>query len=106
MAFYGNNACHSWAKFSGSGNVSSTVEGHNVSSAADNGEADYTINFTTSFSNTDYCQVAGSDNGSSQVRCNCRHTQNTGSYRFKTMTTADSGGANDASNGMIAFFGK
>ena len=92
-----------WAKFNGSGDVAATVVGGNVSSAVDNGEADYTINFTVAFPDTNYCQMAGSDNGSDQVRCNCRHTQSTGSYRFKTMTTADSGGAFDASNGMIAF---
>ena len=104
MAFYGNNAVHCWCKFEGSGNVASTAVGHNVSSAADNGEADYTINFTTSFSDTNYCQATGSDNGSGQMRVNCRHTQATGSYRFITRT--DSGGANDPSNGMVSFFGK
>ena len=104
MAFYGHNACHAWAKFNGSGNVASTVEGHNISSAADNGEADYTINFTTNFSSTDsYCQATGSDNGSGQIRVNCRHTQAAGSYRF---ITRHASGANDAGNGMVSFFGK
>ena len=104
MAFYGNNACHCWAKFTGSGDVAATVEGHNVSSAADNGEGDYTINFTTDFTDADYCQVTGSDNTSSQIRVNCRVSQAVGSYRFVTRTSSD--GLNDPSNGMVSFFGK
>ena len=103
MAFYGNNACHCWAKFHGSGNVSSTVEGHNVSSAADNGEGDYTINFTTDFTDVDYCQVTGSDNTSSQIRVNCRVSQAVGSYRFVTRGASDN--KNDPDNGMCAFIG-
>ena len=104
MAFHGNNACHCWAKFSGSGDVAATVEGHNVSSAADNGEGDYTINFTTDFTDVDYCQASGSDNTSSQLRVNCRVSQAVGSYRFVTRGASDN--KNDPANGMVAFFGK
>ena len=104
MAFHGNNACHCWAKFSGSGNVASTVEGHNVSSGVDNGEGDYTINFSTNFTDVDYCQVTGSDNTSSQIRVNCRVSQAVGSYRFVTRGASDN--KNDPNNGMVAFFGK
>ena len=104
MAFHGNNACHCWAKFSGSGNVASTVEGHNVSSGVDNGEGDYTINFSTNFTDVDYCQVTGSDNTSSQIRVNCRVAQAVGSYRFVTRGASDN--KNDPANGMVSFFGK
>ena len=104
MAFHGNNACHCWAKFSGSGNVASTVEGHNVSSGVDNGEGDYTINFSTNFTDVDYCQVTGSDNTSSQIRVNCRVSQAVGSYRFVTRGASDN--KNDPANGMVSFFGK
>jgi len=103
MALNGSNACHCWCKFQGSGNVSSTAVGYNVSSAADNGEGDYTVNFSTNFSSTDYCQAAGSDNTSSQLRVNCRHTQAAGSYRFVTRGASDN--LNDPHNGMISFFG-
>ena len=103
MAFYGNNACHCWAKFTGSGDVAATVEGHNVSSASDNGEGDYTINFTTDFTDVDYCQVTGSDNTSSQIRVNCRVSQAVGSYRFVTRGASDN--QNDPDNGMCAFIG-
>ena len=104
MALFGGNACHCLAKFQGSGNVSSTVEGYNVSTAADNGEGDYTINFTTDFTDVDYCQVTGSDNTSSQIRVNCRVSQAVGSYRFVTRGASDN--KNDPANGMVAFFGK
>ena len=104
MAFYGNNACHCWAKFSGSGNVASTVEGHNVSSATDNGEGDYTISFNTDFTDVDYCQASGRDNTDSQIRVNCRVSQAVGSYRFVTRGASDN--KNDPHNGMVSFFGK
>ena len=90
-----------WCKFEGSGNVATSAVGGNISSAADNGEGDYTVNFTVAFPNTDYCQMTGSDNGSNQMRVNCRHTQSTGSYRFITKGSSDN--TNDPSNGMIAF---
>ena len=103
MALNGSNAVHSWCKFEGSGNVSSTAVGYNVSSATDNGEGDYTINFTTAFSNTNYCQLTGSDNTVNQIRVNCRSAQNTGSYRFVTRGASDN--KNDPANGMVAFIG-
>ena len=104
MAFVGKNGCFAWAKFNGSGNVASTVVGYNISSAADNGEGDYTINFTTNCESSEgYSQATGSDNGSGAMRVNCRHTQTASSYRFITRNSGD--GANDPSNGMVSFFG-
>ena len=90
-----------WAKFTGSGDVAATVVGGNISSAVDNGEGDYTVNFTVAFPDTDYCQLAGSDNGQNTLRVNCRVSQSTGSYRFVTRGASDN--KNDPSNGMIAF---
>jgi len=90
-----------WCKFTGSGDVANTAVGGNISSAVDNGEGDYTVNFTVAFPNTDYCQLTGSDNTSSQIRVNCRVDQQTGSYRFVTRGSSDN--KNDPANGMIAF---
>ena len=104
MAFRGVNAIHVWCKFSGSGDVANTAVGSNVSSAADNGEGDYTINFSSNFSDTNYCHLTGSDNTSSQIRVNCRVSQAVGSYRFVTRGASDN--KNDPNNGMVAFFGK
>ena len=104
MALNGSNACHCWCKFNGSGNVSSTAVGYNVTSAVDNGEGDYTINFDVNFgSASDYCQVTGSDNTRNQLRVNCRVSQAAGSYRFETRGASDN--KNDPDNGMVAFFG-
>ena len=90
-----------WCKFSGSGDVANTAVGGNISSAADNGEGDYTVNFEVAFPDTNYCQLTGSDNTSSQIRVNCRVDQATGSYRFVTRGASDN--KNDPNNGMIAF---
>tara|TARA_R100000231_G_scaffold3724_1_gene6503 strand:- start:53 stop:373 length:321 start_codon:yes stop_codon:yes gene_type:complete len=103
MAFIGKNGCLAWCKFTGSGDVANTAIGYNISSAADNGEGDYTVNFTTSCDGSEsYAQATGSDNGSGQIRINCRHTQTASSYRF---TTRHASGQNDPSNGMVSFFG-
>ena len=57
-----------WAKFNGSGNVASSVVGGNISSAVDNGEGDYTINFSTNCDGSEsYSQATGSDNGVNQI---------------------------------------
>ena len=90
-----------WCKFSGSGDVENTAVGGNITSAADNGEGDYTVNFEVAFPDTNYCQLTGSDNTVNQIRVNCRHTQSTGSYRFVTRGASDN--KNDPDNGMIAF---
>ena len=90
-----------WCKFSGSGDVANTAVGGNITSAADNGEGDYTVNFEVAFPDTNYCQLTGSDNTVNQIRVNCRHTQSTGSYRFVTRGASDN--KNDPDNGMIAF---
>ena len=104
MAFIGKNGCFAWCKFTGSGDVANTAVGYNISSAVDNGEGDYTVNFSTNCDSSEgYSQSTGSDNGVNQIRINCRHTQTASSYRFKTRTSSD--GVNDPSNGMISFFG-
>ena len=90
-----------WCKFDGSGNVASSAVGGNISSAVDNGEGDYTVNFTVAFADTNYCQLTGSDNTQNQIRVNCRIDQSTGSYRFCTRGASDN--KNDPDNGMIAF---
>ena len=103
MALIGGNAVHVWCKFSGSGDVANTAVGHHVSSAADNGEGDYTVNFSSNFSDTNYCHLTGSDNTQNQLRVNCRVSQAVGSYRFVTRGASDN--KNDPDNGMCAFIG-
>jgi hypothetical protein len=47
-----------WVSFNGTGTVS-IRSSFNVSSITDNGTGDYTINFTTAFSDTNYSFVSG-----------------------------------------------
>lgn len=48
-----------WVNFNGTGTIS-IRDSFNVSSITDNGTGDYTINFITPFTNTDYCFVTWS----------------------------------------------
>jgi len=61
---YGSTAtaygCRAWVNFQGSGTVAIRQSG-NVSSITDNGTGDYTMNFSTSMPDVNYC-VAGSCN--------------------------------------------
>jgi hypothetical protein len=47
---------HTWVHFDGTGTVS-IIESTNVSSITDNGTGDYTVNFTTALTNTNYGMV-------------------------------------------------
>jgi hypothetical protein len=51
-----------WVNFNGTGTVAIRAS-YNVSSITDNGTGDYTINFATAFSNTNYAVVGGAGNG-------------------------------------------
>ena len=53
MAFRGDNACHCWVNFNGTGTVA-IRDSHNVSSVTDNGTGQYTVNFSTNASAADY----------------------------------------------------
>lgn len=51
--------CKAWVNFNGTlADITSTMVGYNVSSITDNGTGDYTLNFTTSMSDSNY-SVAG-----------------------------------------------
>ena len=47
-------ACRAWVNFNGTGTVAIRASG-NVSSITDNGSGDYTVNFTTAMSDSNYC---------------------------------------------------
>jgi len=57
-------ACRAWVNFDGTGTVSIRDSG-NVSSITDNGEADYTVNFTTAMPDADYSAVLSGRRGDS-----------------------------------------
>ena len=50
--------CRAWVNFNGYGTLSIRGDG-NVSSLTDNASADYTINFSTSMPDVNYCAVFG-----------------------------------------------
>tara|TARA_B100000424_G_C22637974_1_gene352922 strand:+ start:109 stop:423 length:315 start_codon:yes stop_codon:yes gene_type:complete len=53
MAYYGTNAATAWVNF----NESSIREDFGVSSVTDNGTGNYTVNFSTSMGDSNYCAV-------------------------------------------------
>jgi len=55
---FGRAALSAWVNFDGTGAVS-IRDSLNVSSITDNGNGDYTVNFTTAFATTDYCTTLG-----------------------------------------------
>lgn len=76
----GGNACTAWVSFNGTG-TPAIRGGYNVTSVTDNGTGDYTINFSTGMSNTNYAAVtsalqAGVNMNSSEII-----SQATGSVR-------------------------
>lgn len=51
-------ACRAWVNFNGTGTVAIRASG-NVSSIADNGVGNYTVNFTTAISDNNYSVASG-----------------------------------------------
>jgi len=84
-------SARAWVNFTGTGTVAINASG-NVSSITDNGVGDYTMNFTTAMSDTNYA-VAGAVfiTSGSQARSlggAANYTFATGSLRFQTMSTS------------------
>jgi len=94
-----------WIRFNGTG-TPAIVSSYNVTSITDNGTGDYTITFTTAFSNTNYCLIAtadsqiGSTNATRSVEI---HTLSVGSVRIQTVNTA--GGLEDMEYVSLVIFG-
>lgn len=53
-----NQAVRAWVNFDGTG-TPTIRDAHNVTSITDNGTGDYTVNFTTGFSDTNYIMHSG-----------------------------------------------
>lgn len=56
-------ACRAWVNFNGTGTVAIRGSG-NVSSITDNGTGDYTVNFTTSMPDANYCVASSASSNS------------------------------------------
>lgn len=88
-----NGAAKAWVNFNGTGTVAIRAQ-FNVSSITDNGVGDYTINFSTAFSDTNY-SIAGNGGLTGEtfgciLQSNAAGSRTTSSYRFRTVSPADS----------------
>ena len=83
-----NGRAKAWVHFDGTAsNVSSTANGYNVSTIADNGAGDYTVNFTNNMANANYAvAISGKANGGSSAipipHYNISGAMTTSSMRF------------------------
>jgi hypothetical protein len=90
-----------WVNFNGTGTVAIRAS-NNVSSITDNGNGDYTVNFTTAMPDANYCVSNYSPSTSSNWFWGRVVSYSTTAYRF---VTVDSGGTlTDTLHGNIAIF--
>jgi hypothetical protein len=78
--------CRAWVNFNGTGTVAIRAS-FNVSSITDNGTGDYTVNFTTAMSDTNYAVAGSANTASSFTNAVVSRVLNTGSVRFVTNTS-------------------
>lgn len=94
--------CRAWVNFDGTTNTAGfcTIRGSgNVTSVADNGTGDYTVNFTTAMPDANYTPVFSStnftDNNGSQTTSTCR---------FRCFSKASTTTNQDSATACAAFF--
>ena len=94
-----------WVNFNGTGTVA-IRDDFNVSSISDNGTGDYTVNFSNSFSNANYCSPVsnGTTTGGRYGIIADSDSKGTDNARFFSFQTS-SGSSLDAEEVSIAFFG-
>jgi hypothetical protein len=106
--------CRAWVNFNGTGTVAIRASG-NVSSITDNGTGDYTVNFTTAMSDTNYAALITSTNRSSGSNNNQSHgyystdditpvTYTTSAVRITTAKLTSTTGFNDMATVSVAVF--
>ena len=109
-----SGSAKAWINFNGTTATSNTDmtgvrDSFNISSLVDVGTGHYTVNFSTAFSNTNYCYTDGGDSDTGGVRTVKSVTQNTNCFTFRTVgrTTALISTAVffDPSTVCLAFFG-
>ena len=97
--------CRAWVNFDGTGTVAIRASG-NVSSITDVGVGDYTVNFTTALSDTNYATICNANcdrNGASFSGWFGVNATNAGVYANKT-TTAVRVGTITSGSAAIDFF--
>ena len=80
-----------WVNFDGTASdITSTVNGYNVSTITDEGTGQYTINFTTDFANTNYAVTHGSKYAAGNGYFHWYHNEAVGSIGIRFISSAGS----------------
>ena len=103
-----DNIVLAWVSFNGTG-TPAIEDDFNVSTITDNGNGDYTVNYTTNLPNDDYCCVGMSMRDSDNISALCmKGDANPASYkRVESVRLSNRDNANnavDCSNASIACF--
>jgi hypothetical protein len=100
--------CTAWVNFDGTGTVSIN-DSFNVSSITDNGTGDYTINFSSTYANSNYCLTAWcrdfDTNGDAACSALSGDTKTTSAIQIRTVNTFNTGGSFDLPEICVAIFG-
>jgi len=108
LASGSTGVCRAWVNFSSNGSTATITSSYNVSSVVRNSTLNYTITFTTPFSNANYAFTFGGSNVN-----NSSGTNFTGFYAYSGSVTASTftfqglnifnGGANQSSDSSQAY---
>jgi hypothetical protein len=110
---YGSSAvaygCRAWVNFNGTTNVGGncTIRASaNVSSVADNGTGDYTVNLTTAMPDGNYSAVSSGGTGSNNIRmCSCSPVSATSTSQIRVIgITVGAGSLIDLDVVSVAIF--
>ena len=96
-------ACRAWVNFNGTGTVAINGNG-NVSSITDNGVGDYTVNFTTAMSDTNYSVVATKQNTATNVSSGIAEITANRATSSVRITTFENANSTDSNNVSVAVF--
>lgn len=97
-------ACRAWVNFNGTGSPITIYGSGNVSSITDNGVGEYTVNFTTSMPDANYCgQYTASDSLNSAIMGGLQ-SNTAGSAKVNATTRIDSAGRIDVAFVSVAIF--
>lgn len=95
--------CKAWVNFNGTGTVAIRAS-YNVSSITDNRTGDYTMNFTNSFEDTNYCVVNGSGDTGASDRAGLLSPTSMTTSSFRGTAVSYNGGLLDRDTMMWAIF--
>ena len=105
MAYRGDNACHCWVNFNGTGTLS-IRDSYNVSSVTDNGTGNFIINFSSAFANVNYAFALSPGRGTGSGARIVTQEGSTGktTTQFHLKVRNDSGSQIDTQEVSAVFF--